>query len=122
MNTSSFTKYHGENSVSIVNDPPADFKGRIYAPLVPPQWLLEQYKTDNNKRYFVEGYITYVLEKLDAHKVYSDLGKHAVLLTHDEPNILSHRHTVAAWLEKELGIRVREYKESRIRKLLNKLK
>jgi hypothetical protein len=50
-----------------------------------------------------------VLDNLGARTVYRELGSNAVLLCYERPDEFCHRHIVAAWLEKELGIEVEEY-------------
>ena len=52
-------------------------------------------------------YYSEVLNVLDPHQVYGELGENAVLLCW-EKQWFCHRFLVAQWLEKELGIEVKE--------------
>ena len=48
-----------------------------------------------------------VLKNLDPNKVYSDLDN-SVLLCYEQSYEFCHRHIVASWLEKNLGVKVVE--------------
>lgn len=49
-----------------------------------------------------------ILAQLDPRAVYADLGEHAVLLCHCQPNVFCHRRIVAEWFEFHLGVLVPE--------------
>lgn len=108
MNTSYFAKYRGEHGVSIALKTPEGFKGRLYKALAPPYWLLKKVKADGDTEYYTEQYYKEVLNKLDPRQVYEDLGADAVLLCWEGSEKFCHRHIIAEWLEKSLGIEVKE--------------
>jgi hypothetical protein len=108
MQTSYFAKYKGENGVSIAGKCPTWFKGRQYKKLAPKLWFFQKYKEDGDEQFYIEQYQKEVLDKLDAQKVYEELGKDAVLLCWEAPGKFCHRNLVANWLEQELGISVVE--------------
>ena len=108
MNTSYFAKYKGENGVSIAQGTPIWFKGRIYKPLCPPWSLINKYKSDGDKEYYIRMYNEIVLANLDPIKVYNDLGPEAVLMCWEKSGDFCHRHIVAEWLEKNIGITIKE--------------
>lgn len=51
------------------------------------------------------------LDRLDAKKVYTDLGPDTVLLWYEKPGEYCHRRLAAAWLEEKLGIQVPELRD-----------
>lgn len=108
MNTSYFAKYKGENGVSIAKGTPIWFKGGIYKPLCPPWSLINKYKSDGDKDYYIKRYYEIVLKNLDPIKVYNDLGSEAVLMCWEKSGDFCHRHIVAEWLEKNIGITIKE--------------
>ena len=55
-------------------------------------------------------YYSEVLNVLDPHQVYEELGENAVLLCWEKSGKFCHRHLVAEWFQKELGIEVNELK------------
>lgn len=108
MNTSYFAKYKGENAVSIAGKCPDWFKGRQYKKLAPKYNFFQKYKLDGDEKYYTEQFQIQVLNKLDAKKVYEELGENAVLLCWEKSGKFCHRHLVAEWFQKELGIEVNE--------------
>ena len=110
MMTSYFSKYRGENGVSIARKTPKGFKGVIYTPLFPPSGALYDYKSGNLTKEAVENiYIEEVLEKLDPYKIIKDLGENAVLLCYEKSEDFCHRHIVAKWIYDKTGIIIPEY-------------
>ena len=109
MNTSYYAKYKGENAVSIAVGTPTWFKGRQYNKLFPSWELLHKHrsKTVTNEEY-TEMYTREVLDNLDAKTIYEELGEDAVLLCWEKSSDFCHRHIIASWFERELGITVSE--------------
>jgi hypothetical protein len=108
-----FTSYYARNAknpnaVSIAGKCPDFFNGREYKKLAPKFWFFMKYKNDGDKDFYTEQYYKEVLSRLDPKQVYEELGENAVLLCYERPNSFCHRHIVADWLEKELGIKVKE--------------
>jgi len=110
MQTSYFAKYRGAKGVSIAKFSPTSFKGRTYRKLAPPYWLLNHYKKTNDKEYYIEHYYEEILNNLNAQEVYEELGEDVVLLCYERSDNFCHRHLVAEWFEKELGIKIEERK------------
>lgn len=108
MNTSYYSKYKGENAVSIARMCPKWFKGRDYKNLAPSYELFMKCKEDGDEDYFARAYKNEVLDKLNAKDIYEDLGSNAVLLCWEGPNKFCHRHLVAEWFKNELGIVITE--------------
>jgi len=109
MQTSYFAKYKGENSVSIALGTPKWYMGRRCEKLFPKSWILENYKLTNDAEAYKKAYYEEVLSKLNAREIYEELGENAVLLCYEIPEEFCHRHLVAEWLERELGIKITEF-------------
>lgn len=62
-----------------------------------------------DEQIYTKRYITEILSKLDAKKVYDDLGEDAVLICFEKPNDFCHRQIIARWFEAKLGIKVEEF-------------
>jgi hypothetical protein len=112
-------------AVSIVTYTPKYFTGRVYPDLAPSTDLLRHWIQNLDRVYFVNRYLEETLSKLDAYKVYADLGEDAILLAYEPAGEFSHRVIVAQWLEQSLGIVVPEYepvwRKGRDRNALGKL-
>lgn len=109
MKTSNFTKSaNNPNAVSIAGRAPEDFTGRCYKKLAPKKWFFEKYKKDGDEEFYKIQYQKEVLDVLDPKTVYEQLGEDSVLLCWEEPGEFCHRHIVAEWLMKHLGIKIRE--------------
>ena len=108
MQTSYYSKYKGENAVSIALSKPKWYKCREYKPLFPTWQLLNKYKNDGDESYYTEHYQKEILDKLDPKQVYEELGENSVLLCWEKSGFC-HRFLVARWLEKELGIEIKEF-------------
>lgn len=114
MNTSYFArskKLKDKRLVSISLSTPKWFEGEIYKDLAPNWDTIDAWKkseqTEEDWANYERDYYRSKLRKLDAKKVYSDL-EDAVLLCYEKAEDHCHRHTVAAWLEKELGVKITE--------------
>mgnify|MGYP001183215749 CR=1 FL=1 len=107
-----YTSYYAKsaklpNAISISKGTPKWFPGPSYEPLFPEWDLILNYR--NGKITEDEYRIRYNdhLSKLDPNVVYKEL-KGKVLLCWETSNQFCHRHLVAEWLNKHLGITVRE--------------
>ncbi len=96
------------NAVSIAAKAPFWYKGREYKKLAPKYGFFKKYKLDGDEEYYTKQYYKEVLDKLDPQKVYEELGEDAILLCWEKPGQFCHRHIVAKWLEKALGITIKE--------------
>ena len=109
MNTSYFAKYKGENAVSIAGKCPDWFKGRQYKKLAPKYDWWKKWRDESlNEEWYKEQYYKTILNKLDAKQVYEELGEDAVLLCWEKSGKFCHRHLIADWFQKELGIEITE--------------
>jgi len=108
MQTSYYAKYKGDNAVSIAGKCPEWYKGKEYKKLAPNYWFFKKYKEDGDVEFYKEQYQKEILSNLNAETVYRELGEDAVILCWEASGKFCHRHLVARWLEKELGIEVKE--------------
>ena len=109
MNTSYFAKYKGENTVSIAGKCPDWFKGRQYKKLAPKYDWWKKWRDESlSEEWYKEQYYKTILDKLDARQVYEELGEDAVLLCWEKSGKFCHRHLIADWFQKELGIEITE--------------
>ena len=109
MNTSYFAKSaNNYYAVSICGRAPLWYLGREYRILAPKIDFFKKYKEDGDEVYYTEQYHKRVLDQLDPHQVYKDLGENAVLLCYEKPEDFCHRFLVAKWLEKHIGIEIKE--------------
>jgi len=103
MKTSYFAKVrnlYGANLISIALKTPPGFKGTIYTRLAPTYELLNKWKNKKiNEREYIEEYLQ-ILNKLDPHKIYQQLGEDAILLCYEKSGDFCHRHIVADWFKK----------------------
>jgi hypothetical protein len=98
-------------AVSIALKSPEWYKGREYKKLAPPNWLLQDYHKGLSIEDYELYYYSEVLSRLNACEVVHDLGNNAILLCWESASDFCHRHLVAKWLNKEIGIEVEEYIE-----------
>ena len=107
MKTSYFAKSgKNKNNVSIAQGEPKWYTGREYKKLA-PGWKLV--KAGYNRHKFEKEYRKQVLNKLDPHKVYEELGEDAILLCWEKPIDYCHREIVADWLEENIpGLEIKE--------------
>ena len=111
MRTSNFwniDKNNIEIYVSIAGKSPDFYKGREYKKLAPKYWFFKKYKEDGDEEFYTEHYYKEVLDKLSAKEVFRELGENSVLLCWEKYDKFCHRHLVAEWLSKELGIEINE--------------
>lgn len=106
-------KYNKADGISIARW--SDFwNGDTYFDLYPSKDLLVWWKSlseeSQNDSHYQQLYSTYyqqeILDKLDPHKVASDL-ENRVLLCYEKSSDFCHRHIVAAWL-RQYGYEVKE--------------
>ena len=90
-----------------------------YKSLVPNWKLFENLnKKKINEKQFINSYMEQLL-CLEAKTVYEDLknlvfGFEPIIMTNVSKKKFCHRHIVAEWLEKELGIVIEEYKVGKV--------
>jgi len=97
---------HLHQAVAISRGVPRGWQGRRCKALAPPRDLIKIMKPER----FIPLYRAQVLDKLDARHVLRDLGgDDFVLLCWEPPGEFCHRRVAAAWLEKELGVKVPEF-------------
>ena len=119
--TGSYEKCDFGNFVSISGDKgnSVGYDGNVYTKLAPKKefWEIwhsniDKISEEENNKYYMEEYYKQVLSKLDAKEVVKELeeqfGNNVILLCYEEVQEFCHRHLVATWLEKELGIEVPE--------------
>lgn len=96
---------HLPQAVAISRGVPRGWQGRVYKPLA-PSWRLVRI---NDQTQFVRLYKSEVLDKLDARQVLQDLGADDfAMICWEPPGEFCHRRVAAAWLQKELGVKVPE--------------
>lgn len=109
MNTSYYAKSSKHpNAVSIAGKAPAWYTGRQYKKLAPKYWFFKKFKEDGDEEFYKIQYKKEVLDKLDPQEVYKELGEDAVILCWEKSGKFCHRHLVAEWLSKALGIEIDE--------------
>lgn len=100
--------------ISIAGKAPMGYSGLEYKRVAPKYGFFMEWKKTHDNNYYIEHYNSEVLDTLDASQVYSDLkklsnGNDCVLLCYEKSGDFCHRHLVADWLNKELGIDIKEY-------------
>lgn len=104
MKTSYFAKVkklYGANLVSIAGKTPDGFRGTIYSKLAPKyEWWKEWKDNHLDEEWYRKKYYTTVLDKLDPHKIYQQLGEDAILCCYEKSGDFCHRHIVAEWFKK----------------------
>jgi uncharacterized protein (DUF488 family) len=109
MFTSNYSKNGtNPNAISIAGKCPVWYKGKEYKILAPKYWFFKKYKENGDKEFYIEQYYKEVLSNLDPKKVYEELGDDAILLCWESAKDFCHRHLIAEWLEKELGVKIVE--------------
>ena len=63
-----------------------------------------------NNYFYIKNYYNLVLKQLDAKEIFNLFNNGTIFLCYEDNNEFCHRHIVAYWLEKELGIKVPEIK------------
>lgn len=113
MKTASWYTFRGEGRIGISVGTPRGISGgyRLYRPLNPRREMLQLSHEDYDREFAI------ILGQLDPQKVWEDLHRLAgraepMLLCFEKPPFSCsnrcHRRTVAAWLEKKLGVHVPE--------------
>jgi hypothetical protein len=88
--------------VAISRGVPRGWKGRRELRLAPSWEMLKMSPQDYDRNYDA------LLSRLDARKLFEEIGDKTVLLCWEKPGFRCHRRRVAEWFEKELGIAVPE--------------
>lgn len=105
------------NTLSIYSDAnkSSGYDGRVIKKLAPKEswWQIWHdqigvLSEEENLRFYVESYYETVLKTLDPSEITCKFRDGDILLSDEEPDQLSPRHLVAAWLELFYGIDVRE--------------
>ena len=118
MKTASFFTWTGAGRISIARFPPRKTPAgfRVYKALAPGAWFNSVSREEYERRFAAQ------LAALDPRAVHDDLVALAaphepVLLCWERPPFSDgkwcHRRIVAAWLERELGIRIEEASQPR---------
>ncbi|EOY8363272.1 hypothetical protein AIT68_004872 [Salmonella enterica subsp. salamae] len=111
MKTSCFSLYRGDGRISIARYAPRNTPAgyRIYSKLAPGTWFNSVSEAKYNELFRNE-----ILARLDPQRTWDELhamtgGYEPVLLCWEKPGEFCHRHLVAGWFERELGVTVSEY-------------
>lgn len=101
--------------ISICGRAPEKFYGIQYKILAPKYGFFQEWKKNHDNKFYIREFYKQVLAPLSAKEIYRQLenlsgGMDIVLVCYEKPGDFCHRHLVAAWLSKELGIEVEEYK------------
>lgn len=111
MKTSCFSLYKGYGRISIARYAPRNTPAgyRIYSKLAPGTWFNSVSEAKYNELFKNE-----ILARLDPQRTWDELhamtgGYEPVLLCWERPGEFCHRHLVAGWFERELGVTVSEY-------------
>lgn len=111
MKTSCFSLYKGDGRISIARYAPRNTPAGYHAfkKLAPGPW----FNSVSTTRY-IELYDNEILAKLNPEKTWNELhllagNAEPVLLCWERPGEFCHRHLVAGWFERELGVTVTEY-------------
>jgi hypothetical protein len=108
LNTSYFAiSGKHENAVAVCGRP-WFYTGRVYEKLAPKSWFLKKYKKDGDEDFYTKQYYAEVLDKLDPKEVYEELGEDAILVCWEGRDKFCHRHIIADWLSKHLGVIIEE--------------
>jgi hypothetical protein len=115
MLTASFStkglRWDDPRAVAVCLYPPRGWTGRVYRQLAPPAWLLLRWHEGRVTWLEYETiYTREVLDRLDPVVVAQDLGSDAILCCFEPDGEPCHRHSVARWLGKALGIEIREFR------------
>ena len=107
------------NTISISGDrgKRAGYQGLCFPPLAPKTsfwkiWHENKGKIpeEENNYFYIKNYYNLVLNQLDPKEIVKLFNKDVVFLCYENNDEFCHRHIVAYWLEKELGIKVSEIK------------
>ena len=93
----------------------AHLAGMKYKKLVPPWYIVKDYKEDHDQEKYTKRYVDLVLNHLNPHNVFNDfknmsLGYDVALVCYEKSESFCHRHIVAEWL-RDAGYQVEEWSE-----------
>lgn len=100
--------------IAICGKSPTGYKGLEYKVLAPKYGFFQEWKQNHDNDFYIKHFYDEVLNKLDAKRVCENLqilsgGQDVALICYEKPGDFCHRHLVAEWLSKELGIEVNEF-------------
>jgi hypothetical protein len=103
----------GLNLVAVSNSYPKHLSwlkdARHYRKLCPGWSLVKEYKRHTiSWQNYVDIYREDILDKLNAEKVFNDLGEDAIILCWEKPGKLCHRRLIADWFYDRLHIKINE--------------
>ena len=117
--TSNYNNCLTGNKVSISRDRGigAGYQGLCFPPLAPKlsfwnEWHnnIGKIAEEENNYFYIKNYYNLVLKQLDSKEIVKLFNKDTIFLCYENNDEFCHRHIVAYWLEKELGIKVPEIK------------
>lgn len=90
--------------VSITGMAPYWYKGLFFKALIPPLWMVRDYKYTLDQTQFIKDYNN-ILNNLDAHTVLNHLRlitkrDNIALISNEKPNQFSHRKLVREWFDR----------------------
>lgn len=105
---------HTITRISIAGKAPVGYKGTEYKVLAPKKEFFMQWKENHDNNYYIKCFNEQVLSHLNPVDVYNKLeelscGQDIVLICYEKSGDFCHRHLVADWLSKNLGIEVKEW-------------
>lgn len=117
--TGSYSNCKSGNLVSISGDKgkSANFNGNAYTKLAPKRdfFVAWKYNTtlseDENNKYYMKEFYKQVLSQLnpiDTLKELSSFGNNVIILCYEQNDEFCHRHLIATWLERILGMEIPE--------------
>lgn len=110
---------HTITCISIAGKAPAGYRGIEYKVLAPKKEFFMQWKENHDNDYYIKCFNEQVLSHLNPVEVYNRLeelscGQDIVLICYEKSGDFCHRHLVADWLSKNLGIEVKEWTEDEV--------
>ena len=123
-----FTSYYAKhgtdrNAVAISVRPPEWYTGVTY-PILAPTWeVVRGVKSGNisETEYAIE-YLKLIKKRgASPNRTLADLGENAILLCYEKPDDFCHRHIVAWWIGRELGVEVPEISNIKIPSLVDEI-
>ena len=123
LSTGSYSNCKSGNLVSISGDKgkSANFNGNAYTKLAPKRdfFVAWKYNTtlseDENNKYYMREFYKQVLADLNPIELLKELryfGDDVVILCYEQNDEFCHRHLIAAWLERILGMEIPEVSTS----------
>ena len=108
-----YTSYYAKSgkhpkAVGISGTAPPFYKGKRCTKLAPNWDLFNQWKATGDNDTYIKRFENEILNKLDPHKVLSELGDGAVLLCYETSDKFCHRHLVAKWLMQHTDVEISE--------------